>query len=292
MLNKMGNETIGGGNKKWMIVGVVVVLAIGAFLFFSFRGGDDVTGKVIVEGEVRPFLITGTDWAPLEYEEDGELKGIEIEIVQEAMDSLGVPYEIDLVPWSRALKMMEVGEADAILGITHNKDREAFLVFTPDQIRWGETGEMPSNYTYILANRFFIRKLHEGVLKYESYEQMAEDGYRVGFNQGYSYPEARASDMNIIDYVSPEDSLKALVAGEIDVYALAEPVGFFAAKKLGILDEITTLSNPHFEKPYLVPISKKSTYPNAEEIMYAYYDEVEKMRQDGRFQAIWDKYTT
>ena len=81
--------------------------------------------------------------------------------------------------------------------------------------------------------------------------------------------------------------MKALVAGTIDVYAAEEAMGFAYAKELGVLDEITTLPNPHFEKPFLFPISKKSTYPNAEEVMYAYYDEVAKMRGDGRFQKIW-----
>ncbi len=284
-------------NKK-IIIGIIALT-----LIFMFSGcntieeapaqteGFEGEEKVASENETRPFLIVGSEWAPFEYMENGEPKGIQIEIIHEVMSKLGVPYEIELLPWSRALKIVEAGEADAIISITHNDEREAFLVFTPDQLRWGETGEMPSNYVYISENVFFIRKIYEDSLKYESYEQMAVDGYRVGLNQDYSYPEARASDMIIIDHLFPTDSLNALIAGEIDVYAAEEAMGFAYAKELGILDEIAILPNPHFTKPFLMPISKKSTYPNAEEIMYAFYDEVEKLRQSGRFQEIWDKYT-
>lgn len=241
---------------------------------------------------VRSLLIVCEEWKPYEYVENGEMKGIDVDIVHTIMNRLNIPYKIMLVPWPRALKMLKTGKADTCFSVSYASSREDFLFYTEDQKAFAETGVMPKDYMYISDYVFFIRKLHETSLKYESYDQIIADGYRVGINQDYTYtPEFLEAKLNTVTHIHPKDSFKALMAGEIDVFACEKALGLAYTKEMNLSEEITYISKPIFTKPYLLPFAKNSTYPQAEHVMKQFYSELRKIRETGEYQAIYDKYT-
>jgi len=104
-------------NKK-IIIGVVVLVALVIGIFFGFNLRTEtieLTEEVILEDEGLTLHVRTSSWKPYMYEENGEHKGIAVDLLNLVMTRLDVNYDFELVPWSRSLKLAEVGDADALL---------------------------------------------------------------------------------------------------------------------------------------------------------------------------------
>jgi len=66
---------------------------------------------------------------PLEYEQDGEIRGLHADLVRGAAARLGMVVEFRSVPWARALHLAQTGKVDAVTFVTRTPEREAFLLF-------------------------------------------------------------------------------------------------------------------------------------------------------------------
>lgn len=69
------------------------------------------------------------DWAPYNYEENGELKGFSIEIVQAVMDELGEEYPISIYPGVRGDRMLETLPNVMYFSLFRTPERE-------DKFKW------------------------------------------------------------------------------------------------------------------------------------------------------------
>ena len=107
-------------NKILTFIGVVVLVTIGAFLFFNLgQEGDEITGKVAGEisftgdeSEVRNLIVVTSPWPPYAYaDEDGVASGFLVEVLDSLFSRLDTSYEMRFVPWSRALEELKAGES-------------------------------------------------------------------------------------------------------------------------------------------------------------------------------------
>ncbi len=239
----------------------------------------------------RPLLIIGEEWPPFEYMSDGKVVGIDVELFDIIFKRLGVKHEVKLYPWSRAKLMAENGETDLLVSISFKTDRESYLLFTESQREFDRSGVWPSEYLWRSEYFFFCRKLNADKFKFESYAQLAKDGYRIGTVRDYSYnPDFLNAQFDPI--VAPDfpNGMKMLLEGKIDLFPADKTIGLACAKELGLDKDITFLPKPLFSKPYFIPFCKKSPYPQKEWLLLAIYSELEKLRADGTYQAIFDKY--
>lgn len=296
--NEVGNT----GKRKWVILGVVaVVVIVGAFLFFNMRGeSEEITGEVVGEEsfeEGAVLYVVTSPYKPYMYEEDGEYKGIAFEVLDRVMTNLGVEYKFELFPWTRAYKMGEEGMADAFLGASYREDREQVVRFSDVQRKlWKATSEgvIPENkiYSNLIEHVFFIRKIHEDTIVYESLDQIVEMGYRVGINKGYGYsPIILEAGINFTEYITLEAAFEALIDGEIDLYILNKAVGISTIKDLGILEEITYIEKPLDMVPAYILFTKKSDYPNVDELRQLVDEELIRIHESGEYDEIYRKYT-
>lgn len=60
------------------------------------------------------------------YSEQGELEGGAIPIIECAMERMAYDYKIDVLPWARAQKNVELGESDAFFVASRNAVRDAY----------------------------------------------------------------------------------------------------------------------------------------------------------------------
>ena len=220
------------------------------------------------------------------------VKGIDADVTDRIMKRLGIPYEIRIYPWSRAWMMVEKGTADAVLSVSYKDSREPFLYYTPEQKAFSAGGEMPPDYLWLAEYVFFVMKKHAAALRFESYEQVRADGYRVGLNKDYSYDDAfRAAGLGAREYPDIKSGLAALVAEEIDLYPMDRTVGLATLQDMGMAESVTFLPRPLFKKPYLAPFSRVSDFPRLEQVMHAFYRELRAMRANGEHKAIMDAYS-
>ncbi|MNZ77062.1 Cystine-binding periplasmic protein precursor [compost metagenome] len=76
-----------------------------------------------------PTLTVATDvWPPFRMlGQDGEFQGLDIDILRQLQARSGIRLEIKRVPWGRALKQMQSGQADLMIGLAHTRERAAFI---------------------------------------------------------------------------------------------------------------------------------------------------------------------
>lgn len=235
----------------------------------------------------RPIVFVAEEWVPFEFIRDGIPAGINVDVVDTIMKRLALPYEIRLYPWSRAWMMAEKGKADAVLSISYKSTREDVLYFTPEQRSFAETRIMPPDYLWMSEYVFFIMKNQRERLRFESYEQIKREGYRVGLNKDYSYsPEFVAAKLGSREYPDTETGMRALVNGEIDLYPMDKTVGNAILRELGFDEIVTHITKPMFSKPYLVPFVRASDMPANEAIMKAFNAELRLMRETGEYDEI------
>jgi len=239
----------------------------------------------------RPLRIVGSEFPPFIYEEDGKIKGFEVDLLQEILDRLKIEAEFKLYPWPRAWLMVEKGTADLILDVSYKQSREPFLYYTPDQRTAFEKGGLPRNYMWLAEYVLFAAARHRGALTFESYGQLKEKGYKIGVNKGYSYtPEFLAAGLDTVEVVDPRRSFEELLEGTFDFYAFERSVGLSLLREMGLTDRVWLLPGVLFSKPYLVCGARYSAYPELESVMQAIYREVRASRRSGEFRQIYAKY--
>ena len=76
------------------------------------------------------FLLVSLEFPPLEYQgADKSAQGAAVAVVREVMRRLGHEIDIKILPWTRSLRMMQRGEADAIFTAYKNPEREQFMFY-------------------------------------------------------------------------------------------------------------------------------------------------------------------
>src|SRR5690606_8420098 len=118
----------------------------------------------------EPLRIVTEAWAPYVYEENGRPAGLDYEITAEVLRRLGVEAQLQFMPWKRCLLAMEQGQADGILDVFHNAEREPAMVYVAEPL---------SEVEFVL---FYARKRPYA---YHSLEDLRD--LLIGISPGYWY---------------------------------------------------------------------------------------------------------
>jgi polar amino acid transport system substrate-binding protein len=281
-------------------IGIIIIsISLGSFFFFENTFVQQEESSVstgtsydaIMENDRKLLLVIDENFPPFSFKVNGIATGIDVEILELAMSRLEIPFETKALPWSRALKMVETGEADVLVGAGYSDERAEYLYFTKDQVTSQKTGKLPESYSTVHDVGFFIRQIHEDSLDFESLEQIKEMGYRVGVDAGYVYNEILVREgLDIIEYNSGNESFLALNRGEIDMYLGYQNVGLWILDGMELQNEITYIDKPLFSYTLLAPFSKTSDYPNLKEIWEQTNNELEKIHENNEVEAIYDRY--
>lgn len=151
-------------------------------------------------------LVT-LDSPPLEFVRDGRAVGINVDLAQTALASMGLESTVLFVPWRRALAMVQEGAADAIIDAGRNPEREAYLHY-PDE--------------NIYEEQIFAFKARERDITLD--EGLANAGeFSVGTGRGFYYGEfldskLRAGAFKSVDEASEmELVIRKVLAGRMDI---------------------------------------------------------------------------
>ncbi len=92
--------------------------------------GTDIIEEGKSEDNERIIELVTLQYPPYEYEEDGEVKGIAVDIITEGFTRLGYEVDITLYPWTRALNMVKNGDADGIFTAYKTEERLTFADYS------------------------------------------------------------------------------------------------------------------------------------------------------------------
>ncbi|GAA4360654.1 substrate-binding periplasmic protein [Kangiella marina] len=173
--------------------------------------------------------------APYQFERNGEIVGIDIQVFKQAADSINCDVKFVEKPWTQLLTDLENGEVDVLAGATVTPDREEFANFSAPY--------RDESFT------LFIRSSN-------SYNGNTLSGFlsrsqKVGITSDYFYGKEVYELMNhpqysglFIDSKSGEQSFFNILYSEIDG-VLADPVeGQYILKRKRLDDKIKA-SNVH-----------------------------------------------
>ncbi|HDY97642.1 MAG TPA: transporter substrate-binding domain-containing protein [Pseudomonas sabulinigri] len=168
--------------------------------------------------------VVSEAWAPYIFEQDGELRGIDYETVQQVLARLGHSSEWELVPWKRAMLSVSSGRADAILDILPTSARRQQLIF-------------PAEYLSRNDSVLFYARKHPH--PYNNLQSLR--GLTLGVAPGYSYgsPAFMAADYFTREAApSIEANLLKLLSQRIDLAVVDRRAGLHVRKQLNLQEQI------------------------------------------------------
>lgn len=219
--------------------------------------------------------LSTVDFPPYSYSEGQVIKGIEVDIVKKIFDNQGIKYNIELVPFPRALNSVEAGERDFIFNFYKNPDRLKIFDYSDP----------------ILENPLvlFVKK-DKNIVFTGKIDELKN--YNIGTMLGYTYsPEfdkARKEKTLKTEEVSGhEPNFQKLAAGRIDIYIVERSVGLYIIKKLGLQKEFKYLNVPLKVQQGYMGISKKNP---KKALLVKINAGLQALKASGEYQKIFDKY--
>ncbi len=85
--------------------------------------------------QARPFKICLEDsqWFPMIYKNhEGEISGVQVDILKGALSTLKIQHSFDMLPWKRCLMKVKDGDYDAALGASYSDERSKYLHYPKD----------------------------------------------------------------------------------------------------------------------------------------------------------------
>lgn len=213
--------------------------------------------------------LTTMNWPPF-YADSLDRGGFITAIVEEALAESGYDSTIEFTAWQTALDTAKSGEKDAIVGGYYSDERAEEYYFS-----------IPI-YT-VLAG--LIKKSDFPLEYYDSFE--AVDQYNIAKIQatviGESFDNFPFS--NLKEYPEVKDAVKALDAGEVDLYADSLAVAKAAAEKEGVDGSKLDILLPPLEENDLYLLISKSI-SNAVELRDAFNNGLMAIQASGRYDEI------
>lgn len=94
----------------------------------------------VCQVQAREISMLTEEWVP-HYGSELAEKGLTTAIIKAAFRAGGHSSEVEFIPWPRALKKVEAGKSDIVMGVDHGIDREQTYIFS-DPICFLELGHM------------------------------------------------------------------------------------------------------------------------------------------------------
>ncbi len=216
---------------------------------------------------------TSTGYPPYYFVEDGKLKGICVEVVNQTAHLLGMQVVYKQYPWKRLLKYGKSGKVDAIMPLFKTAAREQFLVFPDIEITLEE-------------NSFFTRK-GSGIKFTGALRDLA--GHPIGIVVDYSYGKA-VDTADYLKKIVTKNDLNLMQMFKFKRFAIGlgnrQVVRYFA-RKTGGIEDLVFLEPPITKAPLYIAFSKAKGH---EELAAAFSKALGKFKNIRAYQKVLTAY--
>ena len=246
-----------------VLTGMILVVLTGTFL----------GGTALAQSELT--LLT-MEYPPQSYTENSEVKGIAVEIVQEAFHRMQQPIDVRIVPWKRGLESVKAGNVDGLFTVYKTPEREEFLNYSEELIQE--------------AVSLFV--LHDSQITFDG-DLKKLSHYRFGVVRGFSYGEEfdSARKNNIISSLdivaSAELNMEKLLGQRFDIMVSDRFTALQILNKLGAQTAVKEIPPPIEVIPAYLTFSKKRELNSVKEHFNATLVE---MKEDGTYDKIIKRF--
>lgn len=221
----------------------------------------------------RNVTMLTLNWAP-HYGEDLPEQGLTTALVKAAFKAGGHNASIEFVPWSRALKEVEEGKADVVMGAYYNEERTESYFY--------------SDVIYEL-NVGLIARPGLGKTSYASLRELAE--YNIGVARGFANSEEfdAAQYLNKEVASTPLLNIRKLFRGRIDMAVMNYDLFRYEARKEG-----HCITSVNFVTPPLVTqglyVMASRNIDDGDQLMQDFNAGLARIRSNGEFDRIVGRF--
>lgn len=221
------------------------------------------------------------EFAPYSYEENGELKGIDIEIIEEVERRLNLDIKIELVPWNRLIELTKQGKVHGSFSLFYNNERAKYAYFT----------------NYPLHNsKYSLFLLKENYEDYKSFEDIYNK--KIGLNRSFYINElfenlVKNETIALDESENINKGVSLLLNKRIDLY-LGNEEGVYKYLKENKISNVISLPGSVFEHfaPAFLVLSKKSDLDNKNYLLDRINQVLEDLYNEGFIDNVQNKYLT
>lgn len=240
---------------------IICVCMIG---FSSYAAAQ--TELVIVTGEIPPLISEQPE------------KSFLTAVFQAVEKEMGVKFVFQFMPWKRCEQSVEELKAWGAIPYVRTPEREKIFDF--------------SDRLFNSSSKLFAYS-SDGKIRDISYTELSDlKKYRIGGVRGYWYEKKfREAGIELELVTSEEQNLKKLGAGRVDLVPIDETAGWDIIKRLFPKEEVGkffTLTKPFHTKDCFLMTSKQ--YPNGQELLTKFNTALKKVKDNGDFQKLADKF--
>ncbi|KZN34338.1 hypothetical protein N480_22300 [Pseudoalteromonas luteoviolacea S2607] len=221
----------------------------------------------------KTLRIVTLEYPPYQYLEGNMPKGIGVEIVTEVFKRLKQPINIEFLPWGRAIRELQSGQADGIFTIYFSEKRQQTMLY--------------SEQVLIMQSVSIFTRKDSGIRLAGNIRELSE--LRVGLVRNVSYGTEidTAIKSGVIDQIvetnSGTQSFKLLLADRVDVVISNKLGGMDIVRRLGIQNSVSPTPLYELPIPSYFAFSKNTQGKN----LKAQFDKVlQAMKADGTYDAI------
>jgi polar amino acid transport system substrate-binding protein len=253
-------------------LGIALVVLVAMAVTMAACGGDDDVSagdlNLITPGTLT--VCTDAPYRPMEFEENGEYTGFDMDLMKAIADDLGLKLAVNNTgfdPITSGLAM-ESDQCDiAAASITITDAREENIDFSDP---------------YFTADQSLLVANSSGISDLAGFS-----GKNLGVQTGTTgelYAQENApADTNIVSYENPGDIFTALAAGDIEgVLQDIVPNADYALSH----DDVTIVETYPTNEQYGLAVKEQG----AEDLLKTVNDELAKLKDNGTYQEIYDKW--
>ena len=202
--------------------------------------------------------------------------GILGHMATEAAETAGLEIEIQFLPWKRAVKLIKAGEITGSFCVGYDDSRTEWLEFVQ---------------TPMIETTAGIFSLTDKPIKAKTAADLS--GYRIGVltdgkPEKYLLKEGKNS-LNLIHYQNEESGMKMLAGNRFDLVVKNKRDGLtLLSQKMPELKDKITYSQDLYGSKVHMAISKK--WPNGDKLATQLDQALQKMKQSGRFEALYKQH--
>jgi ABC-type amino acid transport substrate-binding protein len=217
--------------------------------------------------------LVADPYPPYQFERDGEIAGIDHDIISEAFKIHNVEVETALHDWDECVALLDAGKADGIFQITRTPERVGRFIFS-DRLRTART--------------IFFKRTESAIVPGGGKSLVSQlNGTKVGVLAGYSYNEevdGLESELKV-EKNSSEGLLRGLARGEFSLALMDEGVAAFLMKGLEI-EGVEQVPGFDIRRDLFVAFRKDLSGP-----VRCFNSGLEEIRKSGVYDSVAKRYS-
>jgi polar amino acid transport system substrate-binding protein len=188
------------------------------------------------------------EYPPYVYIEEGEVSGLATDLVRQVFAQMNKEVIIEVLPWARALKLMQEGGADGIYPLFKKAGREGYLAY----------GAMP----LFIERVHLYSRLDSPIIFNGNFNKLV--GRSLAVTRAFSYGERFDRQVhelfeNLTVVNDEVAKFMLLERGRVDLVVSNQASADYYIEKLGLIEKVKSLGVEVDRKPSFIAFSKKSS---------------------------------